>query len=112
MPAEFEPHAATWLSWPHKESSWPGKLERIPPILAAMVRAVVQGEDVHILVTASAPAARVREALAHAGVPMQRVHLHEIPTDDAWMRDHGPTFITRNAEIAVVDWKFNAWGGK
>jgi len=112
MPAEWEPHAATWLSWPHKESSWPGKLDRIPPIWAAMVGALVRGEDVHILVNASAPAARVRELLAQAEVALQRVHLHEIATDDAWMRDHGPTFITRNGETALVDWKYNAWGGK
>jgi agmatine deiminase len=116
MPAEWEPHAATWLSWPHKESSWPGVLERIPPIWAEVVRALVPGEDVHILVNDAAPAAQVRALLAGAGVPLARVHLHEIPTDDAWMRDHGPTFILRRgggpAELALVDWKYNAWGGK
>jgi agmatine deiminase len=116
MPAEWEPHAATWLSWPHKESSWPGKLARIPPIWVEMVRALVRGEDVRILVNDAAPAAEVRERLARARVPLARVHLHEVPTDDAWMRDHGPTFITRGGErgteLALVDWKYNAWGGK
>jgi agmatine deiminase len=116
MPAEWEPHAATWLSWPHKESSWPGKLERIPPIWVEMVRALVAGEPVNILVNQSAPEAAVRERLARAGVPLERVHLYEIPTDDAWMRDHGPSFITRRhaggGELALVDWKYNAWGGK
>ena len=116
MPAEWERHTATWLSWPHKEASWPGKLERIPPIWADMVEALVAGEDVDILVNASAPAAQVRAALARRRVPMDRVRLHEVPTDDAWMRDHGPTFLTRRGdmggELALVDWGFNAWGGK
>ena len=116
MPAEWEPHSATWLSWPHKEASWPGKLERIPPIFVEMVRALVAGEEVHILVNDSAPAAEVGGLLTRGGVPSPRVHLHEIPTDDAWVRDHGPTFITRpgprGGELAIVDWMYNAWGGK
>ena len=116
MPAEWEPHASTWLSWPHKESSWPGKLADIPPIWVEIVRALVAGEGVDILVNDAAPAAQVREQLVVAGVPMARVRLHEVPTDDAWMRDHGPTFITRTVgdrrELALVDWKYNAWGGK
>ena len=116
MPAEWERHAATWLSWPHKESSWPGKLERIPPIWVEMVRALVAGEDVNILVNAAAPAAAVGALLERARVPLTRVHLHEVPTDDAWIRDHGPTFLTRSAPrdgaLALVDWTYNAWGGK
>jgi agmatine deiminase len=113
MPAEWERHAATWLSWPHKDASWPGKLERIPPLWVEMVRALVVGEDVNILVNEAAPAPRVRELLTRAGVPLARVHLHAVPTDDAWMRDHGPTFITRDGGgLALVDWRYNAWGGK
>src|ERR1700754_2127796 len=106
MPAEGEPHTATW----------PGKLERIPPIWVEMVRALTRGETVHILVNRDAPATRVRELLSGAGVPLERVRLHEVPTDDAWMRDHGPSFVTRRSggrtELALVDWKYNAWGGK
>lgn len=116
MPAEFEPHAATWLSWPHKEASWPGKLAVIPPIWVEIVRALAPGEEVHILVNDAAPEAAVRRLLREGGVPLERVRLHEVPTDDAWMRDHGPTFITRTMEgltdLAVVDWGYNAWGGK
>ena len=116
MPAEWEPHEATCLSWPHKQASWPGLLERIPPIWVDMVRALVAGEDVHILVNDAAPAAQVRSRLAEARVPLARVHLHEVPTDDAWIRDHGPTFVTRRSEaggaLALVDWQYNAWGGK
>lgn len=112
MPAEWEPHAATWLSWPHKEASWPGKLERIPSIWVEIVRHLVGGEAVNVLVNAAAPAARVRGLLERAGVPAAGVHLHEVATDDAWIRDHGPTFITRGDEFALVDWIYNAWGGK
>ena len=113
MPAEWEPHAGTWLAWPHKSASWPGKLERIPAIWVEMVRALAPGEMVHILVNEAAPAAVVRALLMRAGVPPERVQLHDIPTDDAWIRDHGPIFITgRGGELALVDWKYNAWGGK
>ncbi|MEO8604802.1 MAG: agmatine deiminase family protein [bacterium] len=112
MPAEWEPHAATWLSWPHKESSWPGKLERIPRYWVEMVRALVVGEVVNILVNEWAPAAQVRELLQRAGVDLARVRLHEVPTDDAWMRDHGPTFVTCGGDTVLVDWRYNAWGGK
>ena len=112
MPAEWEPHTATWLSWPHKEESWPGKLAAIPPIWVRMVRELTAGEDVCILVNESAPAAKVRELLRDAGVDLGRVRLHEVPTDDAWMRDHGPTFIRLGGNLALVDWKYNAWGGK
>jgi agmatine deiminase len=116
MPAEFEPHAATWLSWPHKEASWPGKLDRIPPLFVEMVRALVPGEVVNILVNAAAPAPTVREMLRRANVPTDHVRLHEVATDDAWIRDSGPTFITRhvggNLETAILNWGYNAWGGK
>lgn len=116
MPAEFAPHAATWLSWPHKEASWPGKLERIPPLFVAMVRALVPGEIVNILVNDAAPAPAVRALLRQAGVPDDRVRLHAVATDDAWIRDSGPTFITRQrdgkTDVAIVNWGYNAWGGK
>jgi agmatine deiminase len=112
MPAEWETHAATWLSWPHKEDSWPGKLAAIPPIWVRMVRELSRGEDVCILVNDSAPAERVRQLLRDGGVDSSRVSFHEVPTDDAWIRDHGPTFVRRDSELALIDWKYNAWGGK
>jgi agmatine deiminase len=112
MPAEWERHEATWLSWPHKEESWPGKLAAIPPIWVRMVRELTAGENVCILVNESAPAAKVRELLREGGVDLGRVRLHEVPTDDAWMRDHVPTFIRHGGDLALVDWKYNAWGGK
>ena len=116
MPAEFEPHAATWLSWPHKEASWPGNFAPIPGVWVEMVRALAPHEHVNILVNDAAAGAAVRALLRATGVRDEAVSLHEIITDDAWARDHGPTFLTRRAgdhgELAAVDWIYNAWGGK
>jgi agmatine deiminase len=112
MPAEWEPHAATWLAWPHKEDTWPGNFEPIPAVWVEIVRVLAPSERVNILVNDAAAAAGVRDLLHAAGVSDRNVSLCEIPTDDAWMRDHGPIFITRRAEIAAVKWRYNAWGGK
>jgi agmatine deiminase len=113
-PAEWEPHRATWLAWPHKEASWPGRLAHIPPLFAEMVRALVTGERVEILVRDDAEADAVRSVLDGADVPAARVGLHSIPTDDAWIRDHGLTFVVcgEPPRLAAVDWGYNAWGGK
>lgn len=113
MPAEWEPHAATWLAWPHKEASWPGMLARIPPIFAEMARRLCAGEAVHINVVDAAMEAEAREQLRQADVPMERVRLHQIPTNDSWVRDHGPIFLNRRGgEQVIVDWGYTAWGGK
>ena len=102
MPAEWEPHAATWLSWPHKEASWPGKLERIPPIWVEMVRALVAGEDVqHPGQRRRRRRRAVRELLAPAGVPLQRVHLHEIA--DRRRLDARPRADLRHPHAATGD---------
>lgn len=113
-PAEWERHRATWLAWPHKEESWPGRLEHVPPRFAEMVRALVAGERVEILVRSDEEAASVRRLLAEAKVATENVGLHRVPTDDAWIRDHGPTFVVVGAPpaLAAVDWGYNAWGGK
>jgi agmatine deiminase len=116
MPAEWEPHAATWLAWPHKQESWPGNFGSIPGVWVEMVRALASHEGVNILVNDAATAADVRQLLQAAQVSDRNVSLHLIATDDAWARDHGPTFVTRNvnggAELAAIDWIYNAWGGK
>lgn len=116
MPAEWEPHEATWLAWPHKESTWPGKLSAIPAVWIEMVRALAAHEMVRILVDEAAPAHEVRQRLEDAGVDLRMVSFHEIATDDAWIRDHGPIFVRRagrqGGELAVIDWGYNAWGGK
>jgi len=116
MPAEWEPHAATWLAWPHKEASWPGNFAPIPPIWVEMVRHLSPHEQVNILVNDDDMAASVRGLLREAAVAERNVVFRLWPTDDAWARDHGPTFITRRVdgrgELAAVDWIYNAWGGK
>jgi agmatine deiminase len=116
MPAEWEPHAATWLAWPHKEESWPGNFAPIPAVWVEIVRVLEPSEHVNILVNDSAAATTVRELLGAGGIPERNVSLHEIPTNDAWIRDHGPTFLTRRVdsqtELAAVRWRYNAWGGK
>ncbi len=147
-PAEWERHAATWLSWPHKEASWPGRLDEIPPVFAEMIRLLAPGEEVRVNVVDDAMAADIRARLRRLDVPPERVRLFSIPHDDAWIRDHGPIFLTRQLprgqgscpnlasdaaieapieatsaaaspaaieaapEVAIVDWGYNAWGGK
>lgn len=116
MPAEWEPHAATWLSWPHKEESWPGKFAPIPQIFVEIVRLLSPHETVHINVNDEIMEASVRGLLTRRRVSLHNVRLHPIPTNDAWCRDHGPMFLIRDGqarkELALVDWAFNAWGGK
>lgn len=117
MPAEWEPHRGTWLSWPHKEASWPGNFGPIPGIVAEMVRHLAPGEEVHINVTDAAMEQAAREVLLTAGVPTGNVFFHHVPTNDAWCRDHGPIFVERSLpgggmEQVALDWGFNAWGDK
>lgn len=115
FPAEFAPHAATWLSWPHKEASWPGKIELIYPAYARFIKEVAVGEAVNINVNDEVMQASATRYLTEAGVDMNKVSFFRNPTNDAWCRDHGPAFlINPNAEIkkVIVDWNYNAWGNK
>jgi agmatine deiminase len=113
MPAEWEPHAATWLSWPRREGiSFPGSFDRVMPTLRAMVEALIDSEPVCINVCNGAHEAEAREVLR--GLSMERVTFYRIPTNEPWCRDHGPIFLTRDVDprLAIVDWDYNAWGGK
>ena len=117
MPAEWEPHAATWLTWPRTEGiSFPGKYETVPPVIAELIRHLVQVEEVHINVWSQAMEEWVRGLLRGEKTPLDRVRFHHFPSYEPWCRDHGPTFLTRNQDgqrqRAVVDWDYNAWGGK
>ena len=113
MPAEWEPHAATWLSWPRREGiSFPDSYDRVVPALRAMVRALLESEAVNLNVWNGAHEAEARAALE--GLPSEKLTFHVIPTNEPWCRDHGPIFLTRaeDPRLAVVDWDYNAWGGK
>ncbi len=114
FPAEFAKHSATWLSWPHKETSWPGKIETIFPVYAQFVKLVAEGEKVNINV---ADEAMKQKAIAHllkAGTALSNVQFFFHPTNDAWCRDHGPAFLVnpKTKKKMVVKWNYNAWGGK
>ena len=115
MPAEWEPHAATWLAWPHNEETWPGLLPQVQEIFLDMIRALHPGEMVHLLVNDAAAADKVSRLMRDGGINDGCVMLHEMPTADAWLRDSGPIFL-RNLEpqapLAASAWRFNAWGGK
>ena len=113
MPAEWEPHAATWLSWPRREGiSFPDSFDRVLPTLRALVEALIESERVCINVCNGAHEVEAREALR--GLQMEQISFHLVPTNEPWCRDHGPIFLTRNTEpkLAVVDWDYNAWGNK
>ncbi|MCI0660269.1 MAG: agmatine deiminase family protein [Acidobacteria bacterium] len=116
MPAEWEPHEATWLSWPHKEESWPGAFERIPEVFVEITKHLTESELVRINVADQAFAGRVASLLQKGGVNLDAVHFHFNPTDDAWVRDHGPIYVVRDSpgkrERAINDWRYNAWGDK
>lgn len=115
FPAEFSPHVATWLSWPHKEASWPGKIHTIYPYYAQFVKVLTESELVRINVVDAAMQDFATAHLLKAGVPMDKVEFFLHPTNDAWCRDHGPAFlINPNAanKKVIVDWNYNAWGDK
>lgn len=115
FPAEFAEHEATWLSWPHKEASWPGKIDAIYPNYALFIKYLALSEKVRINV---ANEAMKQFALGHiekAGANLAQVEFFMHSTNDAWCRDHGPAFlINPEADIkkVIVDWNYNAWGNK
>jgi agmatine deiminase len=115
FPAEFARHNATWLSWPHKEASWPGKIETIFPVYADFIRLVAEGEAVNINVVDEAMKQKAIAHLKEAGADLSKVNFFVHPTNDAWCRDHGPAFLINpmsKVPKIVVDWGYNAWGGK
>ncbi len=114
FPAEFEPHEATWLSWPHKEASWPGKIETVYKPYCQFIKAVSEGEKVRINVNDEVMKAFATKYLTDIEVDLNKIEFFINPTNDAWCRDHGPAFlINQNTkQKAIVDWKYNAWGNK
>lgn len=115
FPAEFAPHEATWLSWPHKEASWPGKLDQIYPAYSLFVKLLAESEQVRINVADETMREDAVGHLLRAGADMEKIRFYFHPTNDAWCRDHGPAFLLNEDAgkgKAIVDWGYNAWGGK
>ncbi|MDE1162607.1 MAG: agmatine deiminase family protein [Acidobacteriaceae bacterium] len=110
MPAEWAPHAATWIAWPHNAEDWPGKFQPIPWVYAEIVRLLSAVEDVHLLVNDAAAEKRARTILTRQHATLERIHFHQWPTDRIWLRDSGPIFVKNAAgERQITDWRFNAW---
>jgi agmatine deiminase len=110
MPAEWEPHAATWIAWPHEPRDWPGKLAPIPWVYGEVVRQLTRGERVRILVNDAATEGRARKLLRRVGVDLEMVDFFRAPTDRSWTRDTCPLFVTNDAgEVAITNWRFNGW---
>jgi agmatine deiminase len=113
MPAEWVPHEATWLSWPHNPDTWPGALAGAEAAMARVVIALAPHEHVHINVQSDDHRKHVRKLIGDA-VPPSAVTFHLIPTNDAWIRDHGAIFVTDASRMQrmALDFYYNAWGGK
>ena len=114
MPAEWAPHEATWLSWPHNRDSWPGVFEGVEPAMVEFVRALAESEPVYVNVLDADHERHVARLLDPA-VPRERLRFYRFPTNDAWARDHGAIFVTRESPEAprlAIDFDYNAWGGK
>jgi agmatine deiminase len=114
MPAEWAPHRATWLSWPHNRQTWPTQLEIVREIWLRMIQALADGEKVSLLVNDDRTQHDVATRLGEVDARMENISILKIRTVDVWMRDYGPTFVTRAASdsLAFNDWIFNGWGGK
>ncbi|MCU0720046.1 MAG: agmatine deiminase family protein [Pirellula sp.] len=108
--AEWEPHEATWISWPHNHETWPGLFEAIPPVAERMIRTLAEVEKVHVL---GGPPPSYESAMKQVG-DVKNVEVHPILTNDCWIRDYGPTFLLNEdqSRLGAVLWKFNAWGNK
>jgi len=118
FPPEWHPHRGTWFSWPRPEGiSFPRKYETIPGNMAAIIREIAPRERVEINVPNENYQYIVERDLTANGCPLDNIHFHFIPSDESWCRDHGPAFVLRRMrtgkmQTAIVDWNFNAWGGK
>jgi len=140
LPAEWEPHEATWIGWPHNLSDWPAKFAPIPWVYGEIVRKIAPAETVRILVNSKAHEEQARRVLRRAGVDLSRVEFFRFPTNRGWTRDFGPIFVKRDGnhplpppyqggepnhplpppcqggerapqpDVAIVDFGFNGWG--
>jgi agmatine deiminase len=110
MPAEWEPHRATWISWPHHEPDWPGKLGPIPWVYAEIARTIADHENLEILCASEDIRASASDILDAHAVCRDRVRLHIVPTDRVWLRDSAPTgVLEQSGDVVWLNWAFNAW---
>lgn len=125
MPAEWEPHEATWLAWPHYKNDWPGKFDPIPWVYTEIIRHLARHERVELIVNDAASEKSARKVLDRANALSDNVRFHRLPTNRVWTRDSGCTFVTEEAhvetaalgrlggsatrQLAAVTWRFNAW---
>jgi agmatine deiminase len=109
MPAEWEPHAATWLAWPHHHADWPGKFEPIPWVYTETIRNLTRHERVELIVNDAVAERRVRKLLDRASAHLANVRFHRWPTNRVWLRDSGCIFVKRDSELLVTNFRFNAW---
>jgi agmatine deiminase len=113
MPAEWEPHAATWLAWPHNRTDWPGKFPAIPWVYAEIIRHLAQVERVAIIVEDAEARQRALEILTDSGANTDAVDFYLWPTNRGWTRDCGPIFVVSESRarepVAITNWRFNAW---
>jgi len=112
LPAEWEPHEATWIGWPHNLTDWPGKFAPIPWVYGEIVRHIVPGEIVRIIVNSKTHEDKARHILKRIGVDLSRVEFFRFPTDRGWTRDFGPIFVKRDAlraDVAIVQFGFTGW---
>lgn len=114
FPAEWSKHESTWLSYPHNENSWPDKINTIFPSYNLFIKELAKNEIVNINILSQEMKDRVNDELIALNVNMSNIRFHNFPTNDAWCRDHGPAFVINEklGKKAIVDWSYNAWGGK
>lgn len=115
FPAEWVKHEATWLTWPHKEESWPGKIDTIYAPYCQFIKAVAEGEKVRINVNDEETKAFAISKLKEQDVDLSQIEFYFNPSNDAWCRDHGPAFLVNSlaeSKKVIVDWGYNAWGNK
>ena len=111
LPAEWEPHEATWLAWPHDRQTWPNELEEIEAAYIEIIEYLHAGEVVRILVDNEQAEEAAAQKLKERGIN-RNVTFHHIETNSIWIRDYGPIFLKKVNQVSAVNWQFNAWGGK
>jgi len=113
MPAEWEPHAATWLAWPHEPRDWPGKFDAVPWVFAEIARHLQDAERIRLIVRDKAEKVRAAQALKASGVKLARVDFVPLNTDRSWTRDSLPISVVKgrgaSRQLGLVKWQFNGW---